>query len=224
MYQNNRYFSTFIRSVWRSQRLRRLKRSILYLCLCAMTILICVGGVPAWVSGVTAIEATNLAPNVPETTSLTAATLEQQGQFLYEAKRYAEAAHAFQQAAYRYQHEGNTVQQAIVLSNQALAYQHLGEWGAANQAIASSLSQFEHSNSNHNRSEQWARSQILDIQGHLLLAQGNAESAIDAWETASQGFQELGHDNRAMESQVNHAQALQTWALNDERGRFCSTF
>ncbi|MEB3355110.1 MAG: CHAT domain-containing protein [Synechococcales bacterium] len=191
---------------------RQVRRWLQFIGLGFLAALVGIGILPAAPWAITQPPPTTERPS-PAQADSTAAALEQQGQAFFQTGRYSEAAQAFAQAAQRYQRQENPVQQAIALSNQALAHQQIGEWEAANRAIAASLSILEQQG-NGERASQWGRSQARDIQGHLLLAQGNAEAAIDAWETASQLFQALGHPDRAMESQVNQAQALQTLGLH----------
>ena len=192
---------------------RWVRRSLRYGCLWFVTLLLCTGIVPNLTATAIALGSADSTIQHPHLAPLTAAALEQQGQSLYQTGRYVEASQAFLQASQHYQADGNSVQQAIALSNLALSHQQSGEWDAANQAITSSLSLLDREDGR-DRSAQWARSQALDIQGHLLLAQGDAESAIDIWEEATQLFQSTGHDDRVMESQVNQAQALQTLGLH----------
>jgi len=69
----------------------------------------------------------------------TAQDLVEQGRTLYEAERFNDAAELLQQAADAFKAQGDRLKQAITLSNLSLAYQQLGEWQKAEQAITQSL-------------------------------------------------------------------------------------
>jgi CHAT domain-containing protein len=110
--------------------------------------------------------------------------LDQQGRSLYESGQYAAAAEAFLQAAQAYETEGNILKQAIALSNRALACQQVGLWQEANLAIGESLALLgEEEQGGHQ--QPLALAQVLDIQGNLLLAQGQSEQALEVWERAA---------------------------------------
>jgi ATP/maltotriose-dependent transcriptional regulator MalT len=79
-----------------------------------------------------------------------------------------------QQAIQVYQQQGDSVRQAIALSNLALTYHQLGNWAQANEAINSSLNLLTASNSPDRR---LAEAQALDIQGQLQFSQGQTEAA-----------------------------------------------
>ena len=64
-----------------------------------------------------------------------------QGRTLYEVGRFAQAASVWQQAAQGYEAQNDYLNQALSLSYLALAYQDLGQWQAAEQAISQSLEQ-----------------------------------------------------------------------------------
>jgi CHAT domain-containing protein len=136
-----------------------------------------------------------------------AESLMQHGQRLYESGQLNEATAVLQRAIATYQSEGNVLGQAMALRNLSLVYQQLGEWGSAEEAIASSLSLL---NSNDDPSYQAALARSLDIQGRLQLSQGQAEAALVTWERSTAIYQELGDQESALRGQINQAQALQS--------------
>ena len=136
---------------------------------------------------------------------------EQQGRSHYAAGRFAEAAASFQQAAQAYQAQGDKLKQAIALSNLALANQQLEQWEAASQAITQSLSLLEPEGNTPDR--RLALAEALDIQSALSLAQGKAEAAFNTGERAAKLYEQLGDRDRATESRIAQAQALQTLGL-----------
>jgi len=102
----------------------------------------------------------------------------QQGRELYETGQYAQAAVVWQQAAKAYQASGDKLNQAMALSNLALAYQQLGNWSQANQAIATSLKLLSTSATNPQQAQVLA--QAWNNQGSLQFAQGQAEQALNS--------------------------------------------
>jgi CHAT domain-containing protein len=135
-------------------------------------------------------------------------TLEQQGKILYDAGRFTEAVAVLQQAIQAYQQQGNTVRQAIALSNLALTYYQLGNWTQANQAIATSLNLLDQPINSADRLA--AKAQALDIQGRLQLAQGQAEQALTTWQQAAQHYEQLNDSDRLTRNQIEQSRALQT--------------
>ncbi len=139
-------------------------------------------------------------------------TVEQQAKTLYEAERYSEASQLLEQALQGYQETGDTIGQAVVLSNLALSYQQLGTWKQANQAIAQAFTLLKQAPKEiPSRSAVWA--QALDILGSLQLAEGKAEKAVDSWEQSAKLYTQLGDSTRATRSRINQAQALQALGL-----------
>ncbi|MFN6568290.1 CHAT domain-containing protein [Dendronalium sp. ChiSLP03b] len=133
----------------------------------------------------------------------------QQGRNLYEAERFNEASLVFQQASVAFKAQGDKLWQAMSLSNVSLAYQQLGQWSKASQAIAQSLNLLQDIST-----DQDSRSQILaqalDIQGRLQLAQGKAELALNTWQQAAAIYAKIEDKTGLIRSKINSAQAWQT--------------
>ncbi|RCJ40263.1 hypothetical protein A6770_11025 [Nostoc minutum NIES-26] len=133
----------------------------------------------------------------------------QQGRNLYEAERFNEASLVFQQASVAFKAQGDRLRQAMSLSNVSLAYQQLGQWSKASQAIAQSLNLLQDIST-----DQDSRSQILaqalDIQGRLQLAQGKAELALNTWQQAAAIYAKIDDKTGLIRSKINSAQAWQT--------------
>ncbi|MGQ4647997.1 CHAT domain-containing protein [Lyngbya aestuarii] len=207
-----------------------LKRPVKYLCLVCLSAWLCVLGLPAIAKGsmpnITAIQTPpNYTSWLQETSeeippflgevraALTQAeTVEQQAKNLYQAGRYSEASQLLEQAFQDYQKKGDTIGQAVVLSNLSLSYQHLGTWEEANQAIAQALTLLEQAPKNTpSRSAIWA--QAWDVQGSLQLAEGKADKAVESWEKSAKLYTQLGDATRATRSRINQAQSLQVLGL-----------
>ncbi len=146
-------------------------------------------------------------PSYVQTNQIASSDLEQAGTKLYREGRFAEAATAFQEAAQTYEAQGNSLRQALNLSNLSLAYQQLGLWSQAEAAIDQSLEILQANNSPN--SNQIA-AQSLNIQGKLQFSQGKVESALETWKQATEVCTQLGDIVGAINSRINQAQALQT--------------
>ncbi|MCU0567200.1 MAG: CHAT domain-containing protein [Oculatellaceae cyanobacterium Prado106] len=132
--------------------------------------------------------------------------LEQQARSLFNTGSLSEAALLFQQAAQAYADAGEPLQQALSLSNYALAAQQLGQWTKAKDAIATSLTLVSDRTS-------ITFAQILDMQARLLLDQGQADTAIATWKQAAQIYEQRNQPEKALQSQLGEIQALQSLGL-----------
>ncbi|MBD3886623.1 CHAT domain-containing protein [Phormidium tenue FACHB-886] len=153
----------------------------------------------------------SMADTVLQQSQNSAERLEQQGRSHYAAGQFAEAVVSFQQAAQVYRTQQNELKQAIALSNLALAAQQLGRWAEANQAITQSLNLLEAGEDSAAR--RLALAEALEIQSALLISQGKAEAAFDIGEHAATLYEQLGNRDRATESRISQAQALQVLGL-----------
>ncbi|KJH69369.1 CHAT domain-containing protein, partial [Aliterella atlantica] len=140
-----------------------------------------------------------------------AQTLEQQGKAFYQAGRFTQAVTVLQQAVRSYQQQGNTIAQAIALSNLALTYHQLGDWQQANASIASSLNLFARSPSS--AEGLLATAQALDIQGRLQLAQGQPEQALATWQQSALYYKQLNNSDLLTRNQIEQSRALQALGL-----------
>lgn len=156
--------------------------------------------------------AQTIAQTTAQSDSMSARALEQQGRALYETGRFTEAVVVLQQAIATYQQQGDILSRAIALGNLSLAYQQLGTWPQANEAVQSSLTLLTSAPSSTNRSSGMA--QVLDIQGGLQLAQGQIEQALASWQQAAEYYPAEDDSSsltqRFIENQINQSRALQT--------------
>lgn len=140
-------------------------------------------------------------------------TLVQQGKALYDAGKFSEAALVLQQAADAFKAQGNKLRQAMTLSNLALAYQQLGSWTQAEQALTESLNLLKSGEKVGTQGQPSERLQILaqtlDIQGRLQLSMGRPEQALNTWQQAANIYAQIGNKDGKTQSLINQAQALQ---------------
>jgi CHAT domain-containing protein len=148
--------------------------------------------------------------------------LVQSGKGFYQSGQYAAAVTVWQQAMQGFAGWGDRLNQAVVLSNLALAYQQLGQWPEANQAIADSLRllQGQESATNSATGQPGAQAdglkllaQALNIQGSLQLAQGQSEQALVTWQSATNAYQKTGDSSGAIRSLINQTQAFRALGL-----------
>ncbi|RCJ42070.1 hypothetical protein A6770_35275 [Nostoc minutum NIES-26] len=144
------------------------------------------------------------------TSHISNSDLIQQGKELYQAERFAEAATIWQQALKAPQE--NPLVEAMVLNYLSLAYQQLGQWQQATQAITSSLKLTQNSKSTTQQAK-LIFAQALNTQGSLQLAQGQAEQALNTWQQATAAYTEVGYASGRIGSLVNQAQAQQALGL-----------
>lgn len=188
---------------------KRFKQFLKYLSLVGLTAVLTV--VLAWrdfprgmgISEVNAAIPNTLAVQVSTSNS---AELVQVGLQKYQLGEFAAAVTAWQQAADTFATQGDSLNQAMVLSNLALAYQQLGQWTPANQAIGNSLHRLQTETASRDRTRILA--QALNTQGKLQLAQGQPEQALYTWEEATETYQQVDDEIGVVRSLMNQAQAL----------------
>ncbi|MDP8965282.1 MAG: CHAT domain-containing protein [Cyanobacteriota bacterium] len=170
-----------------------------------LTLLLGLGGF-ATVAGIARVNAAMPdAPTIDFSTSK-ASELMQEGLQHYQSGQFQQAVAAWQQATDAFAAQGDRLNQAMGLSNLALAYHQLGQSSDANKASATSLQllQTEGTSSNHSQ----ILAQALNTQGKLQLAQGRAEQALTTWQKATATYQQVGDKIGVARSLINQAQAL----------------
>jgi CHAT domain-containing protein len=145
-----------------------------------------------------------------ESTPTEASVLLDRGIALYETGRLSPAIALWQQAAQVYAAQGDFVNQALSLNYLSLAYQDLGQWQEAEDAIARSLALLTNPVGNTPR----VLAQALNTQGRLQLARGQTEVALETWKRAAQLYEQAGDAVGVLGSQINQAQALQALGLH----------
>lgn len=138
--------------------------------------------------------------------------LVQRGSQQFQAGQFGSAISLFQEAARLFEHQGDRLNQAIVLSNLAIAYQQLGQLGEANRSIKDSL-QWLSSASATTPDVRSRLAQALNIQGSLKLTQGQIQSALTTWQKATQIYQQLQDTPGTVRSLINQSQALRALGL-----------
>ncbi|MBW4442061.1 MAG: CHAT domain-containing protein [Plectolyngbya sp. WJT66-NPBG17] len=131
----------------------------------------------------------------------------QQAENHYQAGQVSEAIALWQQAATHYEANGDRLNQALVLSFLAAAYEDLGQRTQARGAIEQALSLLKAQAQTSETSLILA--QILTVQGKLQLAQGRATEALATWQQAEGIYRKTNDTSGILGSQINQARALQ---------------
>ncbi|MEH2350687.1 MAG: CHAT domain-containing protein [Nostoc sp.] len=172
--------------------------------------LLCILGSPALARVPSSINSSFQLP-INSLTSLAAIadpdSLLQQGKVLYDAGNFAKAIEILQQAVQVYKQQGESIKLGVTLSNLSLAYQQLGEWSQAQQAIAESLNLLKGQDENQNLQ---IFAQALDIQGRLQLRMGQAEEALATWQRTEEIYRQADNQSGVVRSLINQAQAWRT--------------
>ena len=134
--------------------------------------------------------------------------LVQQGKKLYQAGKFASAVKLLQQAVNGFKSSGDSLHQAITLSNLSLAYQKLGLWEDADSAITMSLKSLKQFNKSPEHLTFIA--QALDIQGYLEFSKGKIQTALKIWQEAGEIYKSLDNSAALIRNRINTAKALQT--------------
>ena len=139
----------------------------------------------------------------------------QQGIKHYQAEQFAEAVKVWQEAATVFARQKDNLNQALVLSNLSLAYQHLRQWEEAKKAIAKSLTLLENpKNFTDNQVYLEVRAKALNTQGHLQWEEGKLEPALETWKQAALNYAKIGNERGIVISKINQAKALQALGLS----------
>lgn len=142
----------------------------------------------------------------------------EQGQKLYQAQQFEEAATIWQQLADTFAVRGDKLNQAMALSNLSLTYQQLGKWHEAKITISQSISILK--NQKNTSIQRRIFAATLDIEGQLQLALGQSANALTIWQQSTKIYENLGDSNKVIQSKINQAQAMQELGFYP---RACST-
>ncbi len=137
-------------------------------------------------------------------------TLVQQSQALYQAGKFVEAVELLKKAAVEFKGANDKLNEAMALSNLSLAYQQLGQWQEATEAIIQSINLLQiikNPGSDQEKAQIFA--QALDVRGGLELARGQTEAALGSWQEGAKIYQQLNDTSALIRNRINQAQAMQ---------------
>jgi CHAT domain-containing protein len=168
---------------------------------------------------------TSQTPSEALTQTSNAQLLLQQGIELYDAERFFEAIGIWQQAASAFANQGDSLNQALVLRYLSLAYQHLGQWKEAEEAIRNAIASLNAQSlklldNQKNTADTQAYLDVfakaLNTQGRLQSAKGQWSEGIETWKRAAATYEKAGNKTGVIGSLINHAQALQALGLSSQ--------
>ena len=131
----------------------------------------------------------------------------ERGRVLYQGGRTADAIALWQQAIASGRED---LDRALAQSYLSLAYQDLGQWELAREAISQSLELTATSTTERALS---IRAKTLNARGKLQLALGQPEAAYETWQAAGATYNRIGDQQGILGAQINQAQALQALGL-----------
>lgn len=139
--------------------------------------------------------------------SKSAQQLLQQGREYYAVEQFDAAITVWSAAEQQLVSQSDTLNRVVILSNLALAYRHLGQWSDADTMIQQSLALIE---SFQGLTTQGLRvyGQLLNTQGSLYLARGQAQQALTAWEQATDMYTKADYPEGIVKSLINQTYAL----------------
>ncbi|MBI4780784.1 MAG: CHAT domain-containing protein [Oscillatoriophycideae cyanobacterium NC_groundwater_1537_Pr4_S-0.65um_50_18] len=149
----------------------------------------------------------------PSATSLPA-QLVQQAEDRYQAGQLSEAIALWQQAVTRYKMNDDRLNQALVLSLLATAFDDLGQWKQANEAIDRAIGQLNPQNLASHPETSSVLAQVLTAQGKLQFDQGQTSEALETWQAAEVAYHAADDPIGILGSQINQARALQAEGLD----------
>ncbi|WP_414621471.1 CHAT domain-containing protein [Calothrix sp. CCY 0018] len=141
-----------------------------------------------------------------------------EGKIYYDKGQYQQAIEKLQQAINNFEKTGNTLNQAVTLSNISLAYQELGEWQEAEKTINQSLQIIGFDSQKPqitgiNTQNLKILAPSLDIYGKLLFKRSQPDNALNYWRLAAKIYQQLNDNSGLIQNQINQVQALQSLGL-----------
>jgi CHAT domain-containing protein len=146
-----------------------------------------------------------IAENQPQATLIA-------GKQEYDAGRFAAAVRVWERAAAEFSAQGNPLGQAQALSFLSLAYQRLGAYEKASEAIAASQEAIAVYPPEEPQS-QIIRAQLLNTAGRLQFFLGHAENALDLWQQATEIYRNANDELGTLLAQINQARAMQVLGL-----------
>ena len=139
--------------------------------------------------------------------------LESQGKYFYSLQQFEQAINIWQQVIQRYAQSEDSLSQARVLSNIALAYDGLNDWQQSQQAITASLELLTTQSDSVDPDYLRTLAQVYNNQGILQLNQGQGEQAIATWSQAKVNYEESGNNVGVIRASINQATAFKQLGL-----------
>ena len=146
-------------------------------------------------------------PQLSERNQQETLQLIEQGERLYQERKFDRAVNVWQAAAVAFASQGNSLNQAMALSNLSLTHQQLYQWQQAEVAINNSLNILKALENNPEQNRILAQS--FDIKGRLQQEIGQSQAAVETWQAAGKIYTQIGDRHSQIKNQINQAQAYQ---------------
>ncbi len=146
-------------------------------------------------------------------TAKSAEKLEAEGKYFYSISQFAQALELWHQAELIYVDSEDSLSQARILSNLALAYSQLNNWEQSTAKITASLQLLNQKPEITSPEHIRALAQVFNNQGIIQLSQGKAEQAIATWSQAKVNYEESGNDLGVIRASINQASAFKQLGL-----------
>ncbi len=146
-------------------------------------------------------------------TAKSADKLEAEGKYFYSISQFAQALELWHQAELIYVDSEDSLSQARILSNLALAYSQLNNWEQSTAKITASLQLLNQKPEITSPEHIRALAQVFNNQGIIQLSQGKAEQAIATWSQAKVNYEESGNDLGVIRASINQASAFKQLGL-----------
>ncbi len=146
-------------------------------------------------------------------TSKSAQKLEAQGKYFYSLSQFTQALELWHQAELIYADSEDSLSQARILSNLALAYSQLNNWEQSTAKITASLQLLNQEPEINSPEHIRALAQVFNNQGIIQLSQGKVEQAIATWSQAKVNYEESGNDLGVIRASINQASAFKQLGL-----------
>jgi CHAT domain-containing protein len=149
----------------------------------------------------------------------------QQGIELYDAERFFEAIGVWEQGLEAFTTQGDSLNQALVLRYLSLAYQHLGQWEEAEEAIRNAIASLNaqslklldnQKNTANTQAYLDVLAKVFNTQGRLEWAKGNLQEAVETWKRATATYEKAGNKMGVIGSLINQGEALQALGLSTQ--------
>lgn len=158
-------------------------------------------------------QSVEVASQSPQPSITSPTQLVQQAEDRYQAGQLLEAIALWQQAVDHNEKVGDRLNQALVLSFLATAFNDLGQQTQAQGAIEQAVSLLNTQNSVANPEGASVLAQVLTTQGELLFSRSRASEAFETWQAAEAAYRKAGDPIGMLGSQINQARALQANGL-----------
>ena len=134
------------------------------------------------------------------------------GQALYQAGQFLQAADVLRAAASDFQVKGDALDRALVLSYLSLTYQQLGQLQQAEAVMAGAIAQIDTQTPTQTLPQsnvKFVLAQILNNQGQLQFSQGQLETALETWRKSEALYRTQGDLVGEIGTRINQARAMQ---------------